>query len=29
MWFIAHEVLKEEHLKVIAQEGQIIKLFKS
>ena len=29
MWFIVQEVLKEEHLRVIAQEGQIIKLFKS
>ena len=29
MWFIAQEVLKEEHLRVIVQEGQIIKLFKS
>ena len=29
MWFIVQEVLKEEHLRVIVQEGQIIKLFKS
>ena len=29
MGFIAQEVLKEEHLRVIVQEGQIIKLFKS
>ena len=29
MWFIAQEVLKEEHLRVIVQEEQIIKLFKS
>ena len=29
MWFIAQEVLEEEHLRVIVQEGQIIKLFKS
>ena len=29
MWFIVQEVLKEEHLRVIAQEGQLIKLFKS
>ena len=29
MWFIAQEVLKEEHLRAIIQEGQIIKLFKS
>ena len=28
MGFIAQEVLIEEHLRVIAQEGQIIKLFK-
>ena len=28
MGFIAQEVLKEEHLSVIAQEGQLIKLFK-
>ena len=26
--FIAQEVLIEEHLRVIAQEGQLIKLFK-
>ena len=29
MWFIVQEVLKEEHLRVIVQEGQIIKLFTS
>ena len=28
MGFIAQEVLIEEHLRVIVQEGQIIKLFK-
>ena len=28
MGFIVQEVLKEEHLRVIAQEGQLIKLFK-
>ena len=28
MGFIVQEVLKEEHLSVIVQEGQLIKLFK-
>ena len=28
MGFIAQDLLKEEHLSVIAQEGQLIKLFK-
>ena len=28
MGFIVQEALKEEHLRVIAQEGPLIKLFK-